>query len=112
MSMLHNLNSMSVEELQSECISKKLYDPTSTCTSWLTFKFHLKNKVERYLRPHLSKSDIDNMNDAELRSAARKRGLLESGVDSNELKKELMMYEEIQKKKGGMFTNIKRLIGF
>jgi hypothetical protein len=75
------------------CERNELYDPPSSCSSFFRFRSTLENIAARYLKPHLSKSDIDDMSEAELRAALRKRGLLESGLESRELKKELKLYE-------------------
>ena len=97
MSVLNNLKEESDEQLEELCVSNQLRDPLSKCRLSffrLRFRSGLEKTVERYLKLRLTESDINSeMSEAELRAASKKRGLLDSGLDANELRQELELYE-------------------
>ena len=96
MTMLENVEEESDESLEEICSSNQLRDPISKCklsVLGLRFRSSLEKAVERFLKLRLSEDDISKMSEAELRAALRKRGLLESGLDEKEMRKELESYE-------------------
>ena len=96
MIVLKNLEEESDESLEEICSSNQLRDPISSCELSifrLRFRSSLQKIVERFLKLRLSKDDISKMSEVELRVALRKRGLLESGLDEKEMRKELESYE-------------------
>jgi hypothetical protein len=96
MTMLENVEEESDERLEEICSSNQLRDPISKCklsVLGLRFRSSLEKAVERFLKLRLSEDDISKMSEAELRAALRKRGLLESGLDEKEMRKELESYE-------------------